>query len=155
MLFYGNGGPGPHTKLVRIHADGSGDLDAWRIAKAERWTVRCGWIPYPHAQLDMIWEGELFMIDASDVPEAQAQMADQYGRYVSSTPPGDEWYLFVAIIDGHGAEHFMTLQDAMDWTEALEAPTGTIALIGTGIEEPLMQIRYEGGAISDATVNSD
>jgi hypothetical protein len=62
----------------------------------------------------------------------------------------DEWFSFEANFEGPEPQSFITLQDAFHWAEGLETPTGTIALIGTGIEEPQVVIRYEGGAIFDA-----
>jgi hypothetical protein len=63
----------------------------------------------------------------------------------------DEWFSFEANFEGHEPQEFTTLQDAFYWSEGLETPTGTIALIGIGIEEPQVVIRYEGGAIFDTT----
>jgi hypothetical protein len=83
VLFYSDGAPGPATDLVRVNVEGSGSTrEAWFDASADRWTVRDGWKPYPHAQLDMMWKGELFMVDASQVPDIQQQMRADYARYV-------------------------------------------------------------------------
>jgi len=63
----------------------------------------------------------------------------------------DEWFSFEANFEGYERQEFTTLQDALYWSEGLDTPTGTIALTGTGIEEPQVVIRYEGGAIFDAS----
>jgi hypothetical protein len=77
MLYYSDGGPGPAADLVRVNVEGSGsDRDAWLAASADRWTVRDGWKPYPNAQLDIGFKGELFMVDASQVPVIQQQLRD-------------------------------------------------------------------------------
>jgi hypothetical protein len=82
-LYYSDGGPGPATDVVRVNVDGNGsDYDAWFAASADRWTIRDGWKPYPHAQLDIGWKGELFMVDASQVADIQQQMAIDYARPV-------------------------------------------------------------------------
>jgi hypothetical protein len=73
MLFYANGGPGPATKLLRVHDEGRD----WRFAPAERWTPRSGWKPCPTAQLDIAFLGEFFMVDKSEVPEIQRQMRER------------------------------------------------------------------------------
>ena len=39
----------------------------------------------------------------------------------------------------------------MNYAEDLQKPTGIISLTGEGIEEAQVVIRYEGGAILDAT----
>jgi hypothetical protein len=63
----------------------------------------------------------------------------------------DERFSLETNFEGHEPQEFTTLQDAMNYAEDLQKPTGTIALTGTGIEEPQVVIRYEGGAIFDAT----
>jgi hypothetical protein len=80
MLYYANGGPGPATKLRRVHAPGDGHYATWRSAPDEKWTVRHGWLPDRNAQLDIQCLGEFFMVDASEVPEMQAQMREQCER---------------------------------------------------------------------------
>ena len=50
-------------------------------APAERWTVRDGWIPANDAQVDIYLTGDYFMVDASKVPEIQAQMRDRAARF--------------------------------------------------------------------------
>lgn len=81
-LYYSDGGPGPATDLVRVKVEGNGsDMDEWQAASADRWTVAVGWIPYPHAQLDIGFKGELFMVDASEVADIQQQMRDDAARY--------------------------------------------------------------------------
>ncbi len=83
-LYYSDGGPGLPTDLVRVNVEGNGsDLKAWRKASAERWTVTQGWKPYPNAQLDIGFKGELFMIDASEVPKVQAQLRERYAHTLS------------------------------------------------------------------------
>jgi hypothetical protein len=77
MLFYANGGPGPATRLLRVDASGDGDLAAWRVADAEKWTARSGWERYVNAQLDIQQLGEYFLIDSGDVAEVQQQMRDR------------------------------------------------------------------------------
>lgn len=79
-LYYGNGGPGPATKLLRVDAPPDATIDQWRRAPAERWSVSAGWKPEIHAQLDIECLGEFFMVDESQVPDIQAQMLAVYGR---------------------------------------------------------------------------
>jgi hypothetical protein len=63
--------------------DGNGSTrQAWLDASADRWTVAEGWIPYPNAQSDIGFKGELFMVDASQVLDIQWQMTDDYARPV-------------------------------------------------------------------------
>ena len=81
MLYYGNGGPGPHTKLLRVHAPKDGDFATWRSAPAERWHVNGGWQPEIHAQLDILHLGEFFMIDDSEVLDVQYEMLVTYERF--------------------------------------------------------------------------
>jgi hypothetical protein len=81
VLYYGNGGPGPHTKLLRVHAPEDGDCATWRSAPAERWYVNGGWQPIDHAQLDIQHLGEFFMIDPSEVEQAQQQMRERAARF--------------------------------------------------------------------------
>ena len=59
-----------------------------------------------------------------------------------------EWYSFVADLDGHQPRHFTTLQDAFAWSEGLDNPTGTIALTGAEIEVPQVVIRYTSGDVN-------
>jgi hypothetical protein len=80
-LFYGNGGPGPATKLLRVNVEGEGsDFAAWSAASGEHWTVARGWEPFP-AQADIMFLGEFFMVEASEVPEIQQGMREQMARY--------------------------------------------------------------------------
>ena len=81
MMFYGNGGPGPHTKLLRVDAPDGCDEQTWRSAPAERWTATGGWQPEIHAQLDIRCLGEFFLIDENEVIEAQAQMRDGAAQF--------------------------------------------------------------------------
>jgi hypothetical protein len=78
MLYYANGGPGPASKLLRVHAPEDGDFATWRRAPADAWQVKGGWQPYPHAHTDIQMLGEFFMIDASQVVEVQAQMLAEF-----------------------------------------------------------------------------
>ena len=78
MLYYSNGGPGPATKLLRVHAPEGGAIAAWHRAPAERWTVEGGWKPEPDAQLDIQQLGEFFMIDESEVLDVQYEMLVRY-----------------------------------------------------------------------------
>ncbi len=68
-----------------------------------------------------------------------------------SAHPDDEWFSFEANFIGDEPQEFTTLQGAMNYAEDLQKPTGTIALTGSGIEEPQVVILFEGGAIVDAT----
>jgi hypothetical protein len=73
-LYYANGGPGPASKLWRVNVEGTGsDRWEWHAATAEAWGER-GWVPWPGAQLDILHLGEFFMIDESQVPQAQADI---------------------------------------------------------------------------------
>jgi hypothetical protein len=78
MHYYGNGGPGPHTKLLRVDAPDGCTESQWRRAPAFRW-LPDEWFPAPHAQLDIRCLGEFFLVDDSEVPEIQAQMSEGYG----------------------------------------------------------------------------
>jgi hypothetical protein len=81
-LFYSNGGPGPASKLWRVNVEGNGsDIHEWRSASADRWTVRGGWEPRANAQLDIQFWGEMFMVDASEVPAIQQGMRDEMAKY--------------------------------------------------------------------------
>jgi hypothetical protein len=80
MLYYAGGGPGPATKLLRVHAPEDGDFAAWRRAPAERWTVTAGWFPEPHAHLDIQHLGEFFLIDESEVLDVQTQILESWVR---------------------------------------------------------------------------
>jgi hypothetical protein len=74
-LFYSDGGPERAHRLVRVNVEGDGsDVDTWRAASADRWHSDGSWSPYPNAQLDINFKGELFMIDASDVPKVQQEI---------------------------------------------------------------------------------
>jgi hypothetical protein len=74
MLYYGNGGPGAATRLLRVDAPEDADLTAWQQAPADKWTARSGWEPFVNAQLDIQQLGEYFMIDADEVPKVQREM---------------------------------------------------------------------------------
>jgi hypothetical protein len=65
---------------VNVEGNGS-DLEAWRSASADKWTVRCGWEPAPNAQLDIQFLGEYFMVDASEVPKIQEGMREEMAKY--------------------------------------------------------------------------
>lgn len=54
---------------MRIHAAKDGEYADWRDAKAEIFSARSGWIDYPTAQEKILMDGELFMIDDSEVPD--------------------------------------------------------------------------------------
>jgi hypothetical protein len=54
---------------VRIHAAKDGEYADRRDAKAEIFSARSGWIDYPTAQEKILMDGELFMIDDSEVPD--------------------------------------------------------------------------------------
>jgi len=74
-LFYSDGGPGPAHDLVRVNVEGGGsDAETWRAASADRWSSDGSWTPYPNAQLDITFKGELFMVDASEVPRVQQEI---------------------------------------------------------------------------------
>jgi hypothetical protein len=79
-LYYGDGGPGPHTKLLRVDAPDGCDERTWRSAPAFRWEPGAGWFPAPHAQLDIRCLGEFFLIDDSEAIEAQQQMTERWAR---------------------------------------------------------------------------
>jgi hypothetical protein len=53
----------------------------------------------------------------------------------------EEAPVFVALFDGGPPRQFLTLQDAMFWTEGLDNPTGTIEFEGQAI------IAYVNGSI--------
>jgi hypothetical protein len=78
MHYYGDGGPGPHTKLLRVDAPDGCDERTWWSAPAERWTPQAGWFPESNAQLDIRCLGEFFLIDESEVPKIQQQMRDRW-----------------------------------------------------------------------------
>jgi hypothetical protein len=81
-LYYSNGGPGPASRLWRVNVEGDGsDMGEWRRASADRWTVRCGWEPAANVQSDILWLGEMLMVDASEVPKIQQEMRDHYAKY--------------------------------------------------------------------------
>jgi hypothetical protein len=81
-LFYSDGGPGPASLLLRVNVEGNGsDLGAWHAASADKWTVRGGWTPHANAQLDILYLGEYFMVDASEVAEIQQGMRDEMAKY--------------------------------------------------------------------------
>lgn len=84
MLYYANGGPGPATGLLRIHAPKDGDYENWRWhSKGERWSPNEGgyWFPYPHAQNEILWTGEYSLIDDSQVERIQQEIARDYEKY--------------------------------------------------------------------------
>jgi hypothetical protein len=78
MLYYANGGPGPATRLLRVHAPEDGDSWAWVCAAAERWTVNAGWSSEPDAQGMIKMSGEFFLIDESRQPAAHPLAALQH-----------------------------------------------------------------------------
>ncbi|UQX09604.1 hypothetical protein [Candidatus Mycobacterium methanotrophicum] len=75
-LFYSDGGPGPAMNLVRIDAPPGGEFRAWVTAPAQTWSPQGGWTPFPHAQADIMYLGEYFLVDASEVPKIQQGMSD-------------------------------------------------------------------------------
>ena len=76
-LYYSDGGPGPASKLWRVNVEGDGsDMHAWHSASAEQWGEK-GWVPNPGAQLDILWLGEFFMIDESEVPKVQNEIRER------------------------------------------------------------------------------
>jgi len=77
MLHYSDGGPGPTFKLVRVHAPKDGTFEQWSNAPAQRWNPG-GWYDFPQAQDQILNSGELFLVDDSEVPEIQAQVAAHY-----------------------------------------------------------------------------
>lgn len=81
VLYYSNGGPGPATKLLRVDALADGDIAAWRSAPAQTWQPDSGWQPNDHAQNDILWLGEFFMIDASQVLDVQHEMLLRYEQF--------------------------------------------------------------------------
>jgi hypothetical protein len=50
--------------------------------------------------------------------------------------------VFDAVFDGQPPQQFLTLQDAMNWAEDLDRPTGTISFESKAI------IRYDSGNIA-------
>lgn len=50
--------------------------------------------------------------------------------------------LFDAVFEGQPPQQFTTLQDAMNWVEDLDRPTGTISFEGEAI------IRYTDGDVA-------
>jgi hypothetical protein len=77
MLHYSDGGPGPATGLLRVDAAKHGDYDTWRWhSRVNRWSVTDGWFDYPRAQEQILWEGEYFLIDDSQVAEVQQQIRE-------------------------------------------------------------------------------
>jgi hypothetical protein len=50
--------------------------------------------------------------------------------------------LFDAVFEGRPPQQFITLQNAMNWVEDLDRPTGTISFEGEAI------IRYTNGDVS-------
>jgi hypothetical protein len=81
MLHYSNGGPGPATKLYRVDAPADGDIWAWRSAPAQSWQPDSGWKPNDHAQEDILWLGEFFMIDLSQVSQVQGEMQARFDKF--------------------------------------------------------------------------
>jgi hypothetical protein len=80
VLYYANGGPGPATGLLRIHAPKGGTYDGWRNARGQRWSVRDGWFDYPRAHEVILWAGEYFLIADSQVPKIQRQTSQMVSR---------------------------------------------------------------------------
>jgi hypothetical protein len=76
-LYYGDGGPGPHTKLLRVDYDGDDEVKSWFGSPAYRWAPHNGWQPYPQAQSEIRWTGEFGLVDVDEVP----QIREQYARY--------------------------------------------------------------------------
>jgi hypothetical protein len=89
-LYYANGGPGPASKLWRVNVEGTGsDSHEWHAAPAEQWGEENGWQPRPRAQLDILFLGEFFLIDESEVPKAQNAIrgAGERARRAAATIP--------------------------------------------------------------------
>jgi hypothetical protein len=82
-LYYGNGGPGPHDKLLRVDVPDGGSHEDWLRAPAFRWEPQAGWFPESDAQLDILCLGEFFRVDESDVLAIQAEMLADFERYVT------------------------------------------------------------------------
>lgn len=81
-LFYSDGGPGPASKLWRVNVEDNGsDMAEWRSASADQWTARGGWEQRDNVQLDILFLGEMFMVDASEVPQIQQQMRERAVKY--------------------------------------------------------------------------
>ena len=80
MLHYANGGPRSATGLLRVDAPKDGDYDTWRSARGQRWSVTDGWFDYPRAYEVILWAGAYFLIDDSQVPKIQHQMAQMVSR---------------------------------------------------------------------------
>ena len=78
MHYYGDGGPGPHTKLLRVGAPDGCDERTWWSAPAFQWTPAGGWFPDSDAQGKIRCLGEFFLIDESEVPDIQQQMIARY-----------------------------------------------------------------------------
>jgi hypothetical protein len=66
---------------VRLHYDG-GEWPAWAFAPCEEWSVARGWHePQAHVQAEILAFGELVLLDAADVPQAQQEIRDLNGKY--------------------------------------------------------------------------
>jgi hypothetical protein len=77
-LYYANGGPGPASRLVRLHYDG-GVWPAWAFAPYEEWSEALDWhTPPSHVQAEILALGELVLIAAADVPKVQQEIRERY-----------------------------------------------------------------------------
>ncbi len=81
MLYYSDGGPGPARKLLRVDAPEDCNMAQWRAAPADAWGPKRGWLPYSDAQSDILWLGEFFMIDASQVEKVQGEIQARYEEF--------------------------------------------------------------------------
>jgi len=76
MRYYSDGGPGPASRLVRVHHDGGG---GWAFAPAEEWGVVIGWHePNSHVQAEILALGELVALDPADVERVKQEIRERY-----------------------------------------------------------------------------
>jgi hypothetical protein len=81
-VYYGNGGPGPHDRLLRVDAPDDGSHEEWRLAKAFVYSGRDhAWYPYPNAQLDIQFLGEYFLVDEDEVPQIQRYLHERAEQF--------------------------------------------------------------------------
>lgn len=80
-LHYSNGGPGPATRLLRVDAPEDADIAAWHGSPAASWQPHSGWVPNTFVQLDILGTGDFSMVDESQVPAIQAEMAARLARF--------------------------------------------------------------------------
>jgi hypothetical protein len=85
-LYYGDGGPGPHSKLLRVDMPDN-DLsgwewqEAWHAAPAYRWAPHTGWVRAFGIQMEIRWTGDYGLVDEDEVPQIQQQIREQYAKY--------------------------------------------------------------------------